>query len=208
MRLTVTPKEGGSIKADALVLFISTKELKKEAAKLLKNLGADQGALKDFKASAGDIAIAYRAASGKTTSRLLLAGVGDGDKVEEYRKAAEAAGRKAVDLKLGALALDCSLVAQWAKQSKCKPDALAAILAGAVQYGAYRFDRFKSGKLDKTQDERKFKGIDELVFAGCDKQLAAIENGANAGMIVGFCQNAARDLVNLPGNHLSAEEIG
>lgn len=207
MRLTVTPKEGGSVKADALVLFISTKELKKEAAKTLKSLGADDAALKDFKASAGEITIAYRAASGKSASRLLLAGVGDGDKAEEYRKAAEAAGRKAADLKLGALALDCSPAAQWAKQSKCKPDALAAILAGAVQYGAYRFDRLKSGKLDKKQDEHKFKGIDELVFAGCDKQLAAIENGANAGMIVGFCQNAARDLVNLPGNHLSAEEL-
>ncbi len=207
MQLTVTPKEGGSIKADALALFISTKALKKEAAKTLKSLGADEAALKDFKAAAGEITIAYRAASGKSASRLLLAGVGDGDKTEEYRKAAEAAGRKAVDLKLGTLALDCSPAAQWAKQSKCKLDALASILAGAVQFGAYRFDRLKSGKLDKTQDERKFKGIDELVFAGCDKPLAAIENGANAGMIVGFCQNAARDLVNLPGNHLSAEEL-
>jgi len=207
MRLTVTAKEGGSIKADALVLFISTKDLKKEAGKLLRSLGADEGALKDFKASAGELAMAYRAASGKSPSRLLLAGIGDGLKLEEFRKAAEAAACKAVDFKIGILALDCSGAAQWAKQLKCKSDELAAVLAGAAQYGAYRFDRLKSGKLDKKKDESKPKGISELVFAGCGTQLGAIENGANAGMIVGSCQNAARDLVNLPGNHLSAEDL-
>ena len=207
MRLTVTAKEGGSIKADALVLFISTKELKKEAVKLLKSLGADQGALKDFKASAGDIAMAYREASGKSASRLILAGIGDGSKPELFRKAALAVASKAVDLKIGTLAFDCAAAAQWAKQSKSTAEELAAILAGAAQYGAYRFERLKSGKLDKKKGESKSKEIRELAFAGCGDELAAIKSGANAGMIVGECQNAARDLVNLPGNHLSAEEL-
>jgi leucyl aminopeptidase len=150
----------------------------------------------------------YRQTSGKGASRVMLAGVGEGKTAEEYRKAADAVARKAVDLHLGVLAFDCSPIDEWSKQSKQKPEALASILVEGALYGAYRFDRLKSGKLDKEEkDSDKPKAIEELMLAGCGDRLDAVEKGAKAGMIVGSCQNQARDLVNLPGNHLSAEEL-
>jgi leucyl aminopeptidase len=209
MKLTVTAKEAGSVKADLLALLVTTKELKKEAGKALENLGIDESVLGDFKASAGEIVMVYRTGSGKGSSRVLLAGIGEGKSNDDYRKAAEAISRKATDLHLGVLVIDCKGADAWAKLAKIKPETISALLVEGVLYGAYRFDRLKSGKLDKEKkkEEEKPKNIEELVLAGCGDQLASIEKGAGTGMIVGTCQNTARDLVNLPGNHLSAEDL-
>lgn len=208
MKCTVTAKESGLVNADILVQFFSKKEMKRDAGKVLAGLGVVASPDGDFKASAGEIAMLYRQVSGKEASRVILAGVGEGKTAEDYRKAADSVARKTVDLHLGVLALDCSPIDDWAKQSKQKPEELAAILVEGVLSGAYRFDRLKSGKLDKEEKkEDKPKNIEELVLAGCASRLEAIEKGAGKGMIIGACQNRARDLVNLPGNHLSAEDL-
>lgn len=209
MNVTVTSKEGGSAKADVLALFFSTKDLKKEAGKALGSLGADDAVLGDFKAASGETTVIYRTASGKGASKIMLAGLGEGSGNEDYRKAAEAVARKAVDLHAGVLALDCSGLGEWARHTKRKPQVIAALLAEGVVYGAYRFERLKSGKLDKKKKgaDEKPKAIAELVLAGCGELCDSIEKGAADGMIVGTCQNMARDLVNLPGNHLSAEDL-
>ncbi|TNJ39379.1 leucyl aminopeptidase [Chlorobaculum thiosulfatiphilum] len=208
MKCTVTVRDGGSVKADILVQFFSKKEMKRDAAKVLAGLGIIASPDGDFKAAAGELSLLYRQISGKSASRVLLAGIGEGKTTEDFRKAADAVARKAVDLHLGVLAIDCSPVDEWSKQSGHKQEELAAILVEGVLYGSYRFDRLKSGKLDKEEKKAgKLKGIDELVLAGCGDRLEAVEKGAGKGMIVGECQNRARDLVNLPGNHLSAEAL-
>lgn len=208
MKYTVTATEGGLVKADILVRFFDKKAMKRDAAKALAALGIVAAPDGDFKASAGETAILYRQASGKAASRVLLAGIGEGKSVEDFRKAADAAARKVVDMHLGVLALDCSSIGDWAKQSGLKPDELTATLVEGVLYGAYRFESLKSGKLDKEEKKsNKPKNLEELVLAGCGDRLEAIEKGAGKGMIVGDCQNRARDLVNLPGNHLSAEAL-
>ena len=210
MNYTVTAKEGGLVKADILVQFFTRKEMKRDAAKVLGGLGVVATPEGDFKAAAGEIALLYRQASGDEASRVLLAGIGEGKEIADYRKAAEAVARKTVELHLGVLAIDCSPIDDWSKHSKHKPEELAAILVEGVLYGAYRFDRLKSGKLDKEEKKEKAekpKEIEELVLAGCGNRLDAIEKGAGKGIIVGSCQNRARDLVNLPGNHLTAQEL-
>ena len=208
MKYTVTATEGGLVKADILVRFFDKKEMKRMAGKALAALGIVATPDGDFKASAGETTMLYRQASGKAASRVLLAGIGEGKSAEDFRKAADAVARKAVDLHLGVLALDCSPIGDWSKQSGLKPDELTATLVEGVLYGSYRFERLKSGKLDKEEKQSsKSKNLEELVLAGCGDRLDAIEKGAGKGMIVGDCQNRARDLVNLPGNHLSAEDL-
>jgi leucyl aminopeptidase len=208
MKLTVTAKEGGAVRADILVLFFSKNDMKRDAEKVLKTLGIAATPDGDFKASAGELAILYRQVSDKEASRVILAGVGEGKRTEDFRKAADAAARKAVDMHLGVLALDCSPIDDWSKQTKQKPEIIASLLVESVFYGAYRFERLKSGKLDKEKsDKDKPKNIDELILAGCGDRLKAIEKGAGQGMIIGTCQNQARDMVNLPGNHLSADDL-
>jgi len=209
IKLTVTAKEGISVKADILALPVTTKDLKNEAGKALKSLGIDESALGDFKGSAGDLSIFYRSASARGASRIALLGLGEGKTNDDFRKAAESLARKAVDMHLGIVAVDCSELTAWSKHSKRNPEYLAGLLVEGVHYGAYRFDRLKSGKLEKEKKKEadKPKTITELVLAGCGDHSAEIEKGAAAGVIVGTCQNMTRDLINLPGNHLSAEDL-
>jgi leucyl aminopeptidase len=208
MKLTVTAKEGREVRADILVLFFSKKDMKRDSDKVLAPLGITAGPDGDFKASSGELAVLYRQVPEKGASRVIMAGVGEGKRTEDFRKAADAVARKAVDMHSGVLCLDCSAIDDWSKQTKRKPEEIASLLVESVCYGAYRFDRLKSGKLDKEKSEKdKPKNIDELILAGCGDRLEAIEKGAGKGMIIGTCQNQARDMVNLPGNHLSAGDL-
>ncbi len=209
MKITVTAKEAMSVKADILALPLCKKDLKGEAGKLLKSLGIDANAAGDFKGSAGELAILYRSASVKGASRIAILGLGDGKTNDDYRKAAESLARKAVDLHLAVVAVDCSNMEEWSKHSKRNPEYLASLISEGVLYGAYRFDRLKSGKLDKEKKKEadKPKTVTQLVLAGCGGNADEIEKGANVGLVVGSCQNMSRDLVNLPGSHLSAEDL-
>lgn len=210
MKLTVTPKPASSIDADLLALPVGKKDLKKVGGALLKELGLDEIALRDFKGAAGELVIVYRNPAGKGSSRIALLGLGEGKSNDDYRKAAEVLARQAVDLHCGVVAVDCSGLADWAKHSKRSADYLAGVIVEGIHYGAYRFDCLKSGKLDKEkkkEEKDKPKTIAELVLGGCGELAGAVEKGAHAGLAVGTCQNVSRELVNLPGNLLSAEDL-
>ncbi len=209
LNIVVTAKPAAPVKADLLVLPLGTRELKKDGGAALKGLDLDEGALNDFKGTAGELAILYRSAVGKGAARIALVGFGEGRSSDDFRKAAEALARKAVDLHCSVVAIDCSGIGAWAKHAKRTPEYLAGVIVEGVVYGAYRFDRLKSGKLDKEKkrDAGKPKAIGELVLAGCGDHAGSVEKGSNAGLVIGTCQNTARDLVNLPGNHLSAEGL-
>ena len=210
MKLTVTPKPASSIEADLLALPVGRKELKKEGAALLEGLGLEGIALSDFKGSAGELTIVYRNSAGGGSKRIALLGLGEGKSTEDYRKAAEALARQAVELHCGVVAFDCSGLEDWAKHAKRSAESLAEVVVEGILFGAYRFDRLKSGKLDKEKKKEEKdtpKTIVELVLGGCGELAGAVEKGAHAGMAVGTCQNVSRDLVNLPGNHLSAEAL-
>ncbi|NTW74760.1 MAG: leucyl aminopeptidase [Chlorobiaceae bacterium] len=208
--LTVTAKPAAPVKTDLLVLPFGVKELKKLGGKTLKGLGLDESPLSDFKAGAGDLAILYRTVSGKGSSRVALLGLGQGKSNADYRKAFESLASRAVELHCGVVTIDCEGVGDWAKHARSTPERIAGVMVEAILFGRYRFDRLKSGKLDKEKNKEekgKPEPITELVLAGCGALADAIRKGADAGLVVGTCQNMSRELVNLPGNHLTAEDL-
>lgn len=209
LKLTISAKPAAPVKADLLVLPLGTRDIRKEGVEALKGLGLDESALTDFKGNAGDLCLLYRKASGKGGSRVALLGLGEGKSNGDYRKAFETLSKKAGDLHCGVVVVDCSGVGDWAKHVKRSPEFLAGVIVEGVVSGSYRFDRLKSGKLDKEKKKEADlpKSIVELVLAGCGDHVNEVEKGANAGLIIGTCQNLSRDLVNLPGNYLSAEEL-
>jgi leucyl aminopeptidase len=210
LSVEVIAKPAAPVKADLLAVPLNSKDLKKSGVAALKALGIDEGVLVDFKAGAGEIALVYRAAAAKGASRVALLGLGEGKSNEDYRKAAESLSRKAGELHCGVLALDCAGIGEWARHAKRTPEYLAAVIVEGIVYGSYRFDRLKSGKLDKEKKkaaDEKPKSIAHLVLAGCAGDASDVRKGADAGLVVGTCQNVSRDLVNLPGNHLSAEDL-
>ncbi len=209
--IVVTAKPAASQPADLLVLPFGSKDLKKEASAILTELGLDSAVLGDFKASAGETAVLYRAVpGGKGAGRVMLLGLGESRKNDDVRKASESLGKKGVDIHCETIAVDCSGMASWSKHTKSSPGQLAEVIVAGILYGSYRFDRLKSGRLEKEKDrkdERKPKAIAGLTFAGCGEHAEEVRKGAEAGLVIGSCQNACRDLVNLPGNLLSAEDL-
>jgi leucyl aminopeptidase len=80
--------------------------------------------------------------------------------------------------------------------------ATQALVEGAV-LGLYRFTRYKQGK-----DDNK-KQIDSLTIIERDREkLRAMAEGVRRGRIMAEATNAARDLVNEPGNTLTPAELG
>jgi len=80
--------------------------------------------------------------------------------------------------------------------------ATQALIEGAV-LGLYRFTRYKQGKEDNK------KQIDSLTIVERDREkLRAMAEAVRRGRILAEATNAARDLVNEPGNTLTPAELG
>jgi leucyl aminopeptidase len=207
MKISVTKQDIQHVAADLLALPLSSTELKKEAAKLLGAFELDQQVLKDFKADAGEVVLLYGGIGKCSASRIALLGIGEGKSVDDWRKAALSIASKAVDMKIETLAVDLSGVEKVTVATGQSISTLADTFVAGCYGGLYRFDRLKSGKLDKKKSSGKPKEVAELVLRVDASIIEETEKGVAAGKIVGTCQNMARDLVNLPGNYLLAEDI-
>ena len=206
-KVTVTRSSLKNLKSGLLVIPFTTKELKKDAVKTLEAFGLEKSALKDFKARPGDTLVVYGGSSKLKTPRTLLLGLGDGDDRGGYRKAACAVARQVRALQVQSLVFDCSSITSWARNTGESTGLVAELLVDSILYGLYSFDRLKSGKLEKKKEKEKQANLKELkirVNAGSEKEVRA---AAGRGSVIASARNLARDLVNLPGNLLSAEDI-
>jgi leucyl aminopeptidase len=207
MKIIVTKSDLRSVAVDLLVLPFSSVDLKKDAGKVLDAIGIDQQVLNDFKAEAGEVVILYGGGGGYSAARIALVGIGEGKTIEDWHKAAISFASKAVDLKIEKVAVDCSCIEARSSVTGQSVVTLAATLVEGCFYGSYRFDRLKSGKLDKKNSGEKLKKIAELLVVVDSSVFEEVERGVAGGKIVGSCKKMARDLVNLPGNFLHAVDI-
>ncbi len=207
MKISVIKSALENLRSDLLVLPFSSTELKDEGEKRLLEIGLEPQVLKDFKAEAGEVVVLYPSGAKLEVSRVALLGLGEGKALEEWFKGAVAISSKAVEMKMDTIAVDCSGIEALALATGQSVETLAATFVEGCYCGSYRFDRLKSGKLDKKSASKKFKGITELQLRVDSSVVEETEKGVSAGKIVGSCQKNARDLVNLPGNYLQAEDI-
>ncbi len=207
MKISVIKSNLESVGADLLVLPFSSEGLKKEAEAALAVLGFDIQVLKDFKADAGEVVVLYGGSKKYAAARIALLGLGEGKTLEDWRKASVSFASKAVEMKLDKVAVDCSGIEALALSSGQSVAALAAALVEGFAVGSYRFDCLKSGKLDKKKSAGKSKEIAGLILRVEGGEIDELEKGVAEGKIVASCQKMARDLVNLPGNYMQADDI-
>jgi leucyl aminopeptidase len=207
MKVTVTKCDIASVESDLLALPFSSAELKKEAGKRLAILGIDQQVLKDFKAEAGELIVLYGTGTKCSAPRIALLGLGEGKSVDDWRKAAVSFASRSVEMKIKNIAVDCSGIEAYTVSTGQSVATLATAFVEGCFTGSYRFDSLKSGKLDKKKSDQKSKGIVELQFRVDAGAFEESEKGVAEGTIIGSCQKMVRDLVNLPGGHLHAEDM-
>lgn len=209
LNITVTKSSLKNLKCDLLVLPFTVKELKKDAEKALGTFGLDSGALRDFKGKQGESLVLYATGSKLKTPRVLLLGLGDATEVEDLRKSAFAIAQQVRALQVKSLVLDCSSISSWAHATGESTAMLAEILVDSLLYAAYSFDRLKSGKLESKKAKEKSGKVrlGELKIRVNAGGVKGAEEGVRCGRIIADARNLARDLVNLPGNLLDAEDI-
>ncbi|MBM3162332.1 MAG: leucyl aminopeptidase [Chlorobi bacterium] len=208
MNITVHTDPVRKIRTALFVVPFTSAALKKNGEPVLRDLGFEGKVLQDFKADAGELVFLFGSTGKSSAERVVLLGCGEGKKAEDYRKAAAVMAAKAVDMGIGSITVDFSAIRSFAASAKSSVQRVGSSFIEGCFIGAYRFERLKSGKLaGKKEGGGKKKEIVDLVLRTEPAQLAALRDGAETGRIVGSCQNRARDLVNLPGNLLNAEDI-
>lgn len=137
--------------------------------------------------------------------RVALVGTGEGKTIDDWRKAAVEVASKAAALEVSSVAFDITGDRPGGKKGA---GALAEAVAEGACFGNYRFERLKSGKLDKEPKKADAKkGMSSFTLRVEPALLGEAEKGAEAGRIVGEAQSMARDMINLPGNYLQAEDL-
>ncbi|WP_287373572.1 leucyl aminopeptidase [Prosthecochloris sp.] len=209
LNITVTKSSLKNLKSDLLVMPFTVKELKRDAEKAFEAFGLDKGALKDFKGKSGDSLVLYSGGSKLKAPRVLLLGLGEMSEAEDLRKSATAVARHIKSLRVKNLVLDCSSVSSWAHSIKESTSMMAELFVDSILYGLYSFDRLKSGKLEKKKGKEKEEKarIGELKIRVNAGNVKDVEDGVRSGRIIADARCLARDLVNLPGNLLNAEDI-
>jgi len=205
MKISVTLSDLHDLNVDLLALAFSKSDLKKKAPKALAAAGISSSVLDDFKAGAGELMLLYPADGKLRAQRVALVGTGEGKTIDDWRKAAVEVASKAAALEVSSVAFDITGDRPGGKKGA---GALAEAVAEGACFGNYRFERLKSGKLDKEPKKADAKkGMSSFTLRVEPSLLGEAEKGAEAGRIVGEAQSMARDMINLPGNYLQAEDL-
>ena len=194
MKIEVVTGAPATVKADALVVALSTDDRKLPAA--LAALDRQTGgrinavlAAERYQGRAGAVTHVHLA-DGLAASRVVVAGLGPRKELgaEAVRRAAAVGLRRARDLGAKAVALDLP-----AERLAPRERAHAAV-EGAV-LGTYVFDRYKREKSDKVVETLR-------VIAADGRQAREVSEGARRGEIFARSTWLARDLVNAPANEV------
>ncbi len=133
--------------------------------------------------------------------RFLLMGLGEKKKADEtvMRKAAAAAAKKAVELKVEsvAMALHTALGAKSARMP------IGQVLAEGIYFGTYRYDEYVGGDDENKRPEHIAFTILEPNAKGFKKVAAS----ARTGCIIGEAQSYARTIANRPANIINPPEL-
>lgn len=214
MKFTVTKAQPQSIKADlvAVGLFERSKHDSGDGKKhaLIKHVdgGIDLDKALDGEISRQIVRENFTGAKGKT--RLLFTAgriparfvllVGVGPRKDATLDVLRDAGATIVRACDDVGASSAALMLERGTVDEMSAAVRARAIAEGVLLGAYRFDRYKS---EKNGDREKLRRMDFLY--GGDAQ--AVRQAIEEGRIVADAQNAARDLVNIPGNDLTPRHI-
>jgi len=192
MKVDVVTVPLATVKADALVVGISTddKKLPASLAALDRQAGGRLGgvlAAERFTGRAGTVTHMH-VADGFGVSRIVVTGLGARKEMspETVRRAASVALRRARELGARSVALDV-----LGERLSPRERAHAAV-EGAI-LGTYVFDRYKREKSDKIVESLR-------VVAADARQARELTEGARRGQIFAEATWLARDLINAPAN--------
>jgi leucyl aminopeptidase len=192
------------VRADLVAVFIGEerKQFERDMKVLQRDVGSSIATLLetgDFTGKAGETALVYLEKK-VNSHRLLLVGLGEvrsepAAQLEQYRRAAAAAAKRAQTLTAKSIALSLPRLSQHSEE---------AILAFAEGAGLalYKFDKYKSKK--KSESTR----VQSIILCSEDRVGSRAGRSAVArAQVIVEAASLARDLANAPGNEIYPETL-
>lgn len=190
LKITVSGAATEAFAADVVAVGVFAGQEGPHTELLARVPGGDQLAKRlELTGKAGQV-VELTTGGGLKSPHLLLIGLGDEEAFDGpgARVFAATAARRAQSLRAKSLAI-------------VSPDAaLSQALAEGVVFGAYRFERYKTG------ERRAKSGLSKLTLLG-HKPSAAMRKAADLGQRVAEATCIARDLINTPPNDLYPEAL-
>ncbi len=204
MRIEVKPGRILSVEDDNILLacFDGTKRLIGPLKELDDDLsGAVTHLLQtgDFAAKLGQTAVLYSKA-GMNFKRAILVGLGKRDELdtEKIRRAYGFSGRKMRELKLKSVTLHSF----EGNVGRITLRASSQAMVEGIALSQYKLDRYRS------DEEAKAPTIERLTMVKENRKgLGEVKKGAEKGDVFSRATNFARDLGNMPGNHLTPTRL-
>jgi leucyl aminopeptidase len=198
MKLTFRKNSAGRVQADLVAVFVhQDKEAFQRETKALAKQFRILPVIRsgDFTGKKNESTLVYNDAG--LSKRLLLVGLGEtkDESLEQYRRAAAVAAKKAKSLKAQSLAIVLPTLKQ-------KPyDATLAFAEGAC-LALYSFDKYVSKEKDESGR------VEEIIVVSERGTTARVAKTAvKTAQVICEATSFARDLANAPGNEIYPETL-
>lgn len=185
-----------------LDVFSDAKGLDKVCSDIDRKLGGGLERLielGDFKGKKGDSAVVY--GNDKIgAKRVMLVGLGEKKQatLDTLRKAAAGAAKKAVSMKVKAVAIGLG----QGFGGKFKAEQMGQVMAEGAYFGSFRYDEFVSDNENGRLGSLKV----ELIVSDSAK-AAKMKKGVVCGVVIGKSQSFARTLANRPANIINPPSL-
>lgn len=213
MKISVSKSHAASLHLDAVAFPIEKERSQKALEAIYKMTGLPEKSIdEDFKADAGEIMVVYPQDKAFASKRVICLGLGDKVTNDSIRKAASALGAKANAMKLSSIGVDLSGVDALAKLASESEAYVAQVFVEGFEHGLYDFTQLKTDRIESLKKGKKGEGnkkheVKELQLVTEGKFVSELKEGAEIGHVISSSQAMVRDLINLPGNHMTATDL-
>jgi leucyl aminopeptidase len=197
----------GTIKCDALVAFIPSDEkgMKSSRRQLESLLGksASKASIGDVRGTPGETYTLYTPES-FASPRMIVTGIGKSGpySLEDFRKAAALAAKKAESMKLTSIACILDQLDEGNLAAGESIESVSAAIAEGAALGTYAFATYLT---DVGTDTRTLKTV--TLLAPTKKSVAGIDAAVHRAAVICDAVYLARDLGNTPGLDLYPESL-
>ncbi|MFN3385713.1 MAG: M17 family peptidase N-terminal domain-containing protein, partial [Candidatus Thermochlorobacter sp.] len=213
MRVVISKVDIRSQALDAAGFFISKAARERELSALSAIVGINTAGMNsDFKAGEGDILMLYPKSDAIEATRVFLLGLGELTSLESIRKAAAAFASKAREIPLVKVGIDLTNVQTLAQTLNEDLSYVAQAVVEGFEYGLYEYTALKTDKVSQLKKGKAFKPekkaqFKELILFTTEQDFDVVKDGADVGYIIATSQSMVRDLINAPGNYMTATDL-
>ncbi|MES2766677.1 MAG: leucyl aminopeptidase [Bacteroidota bacterium] len=198
MEIKLIHSELGAVEADAVALFVYEDDAQ-QIKSIIKDIPSVEAVAdtEDFKGKKGSVQVVYTADAIKA-KRVLLVGLGKKDalKIEQVRRSAAAATKRAAGMQLKSIAIQIPAIENLSNEE----------VAQAITEGS-RLSQYKFNKYFTSPDAKTLTIENIILWSDDNSVVKEAEAGVKFGRNLAEGVKLSRDLANAPNNEIYPETL-